>query len=188
MLASAMHKTPSGLTGLVNEIVTVVGGLHCALRLHLMSPRLDLMHRSARGGWGSGILFDVVLARHLCSPIRASRMGSRRCCPSILKEAGPPLILVGLRSAGPILQIQELASRVPLNVLCSITAFDHEPARNHGLRECWRRHDRRVPGAYPIVTSTCVTNTSSPGRSSISPGEAHSKNNSRASRRFSRED
>ena len=31
--ASATRKTPSGLTGLVNEIENVVGGLHSALRL-----------------------------------------------------------------------------------------------------------------------------------------------------------
>ncbi len=60
--------------------------------------------------------------------------------------------------------------------------------RNHDVRECCSRHGRRAPEVYPIVTSTCVTNTSSAGRSSISPGEAHSKNNSRASRRLSHED
>ena len=41
----------------------------------------------ARGGWGCGAYGDLFLAHDLCAPIRASRMGSWRCCPGLLKEA-----------------------------------------------------------------------------------------------------
>ena len=77
-------QDPIRLARMVNEMRLATEEAACPIETTACAPCFRSCPPSARGGWGCRACRGLFLAHHLCSPIRASRMGSWRYCPGLL--------------------------------------------------------------------------------------------------------